>query len=300
MPDVPEGDEWHPADYFAAVRTAVASKTAWSVDADGLELGFYSFSKLLMIKDLDPAAWADGGLLGNEMLQGLLVDGFREEEPLYGDDVKLDTVFQPADLVQVVDADSSQTLVIETVRAGRNLVVQGPPGTGKSQTIANVIAAAVHDGKTVLFVAEKMVALEVVQERLERAGIGQVCLQLHSRAANKRLLAEELDKTLHLQAARPGTEAETARFTTARDTLNATADALHASIADTGCSPYGALSGPRRSGDAAARPAGTRRRGLELERDASCQGPRPCTAACSRDAGHGSSRRTRLARRESD
>ena len=243
LPDVPEGEEWHPADYFAAVRTAVASKSVWSVDANGLELGFYSFSKLLMIKDLDPAAWADGALLGNEMLQGLLVDGFREEEPLYGDNVKLDEVFQPADLVQVVDADSSQTLVIETVRAGRNLVVQGPPGTGKSQTIANVIAAAVHDGKTVLFVAEKMVALEVVQERLEKAGIGQVCLQLHSRAANKRLLAEELDRTLHLQAGHPDTKAEIALFTAARDRLNATANALHAPVADTGCSPYGALSG---------------------------------------------------------
>jgi very-short-patch-repair endonuclease len=243
LPDVPEGDGWHPAEYFAAVRTAIASKTAWSVDGEGLELGFYSFSKLLMIKDLDPTAWPEGELLENELLQGLLVDGFREEEPLYGDEVRLDEVFQPADLIQVVDADSSQTLVIETVRAGRNLVVQGPPGTGKSQTIANVIAAAVHDGKTVLFVAEKMVALEVVQERLEKAGIGQVCLQLHSRAANKRLLAEELDRTLRLQAPRSDTAVETARFTAARDRLNATAAAIHAPVGDTGCSPFGALAG---------------------------------------------------------
>ena len=81
------------------------------------------------------------------------------------DDARLDQLFAPGDLIQVLDADASQTLVIETVRSGRNLVVQGPPGTGKSQTITNIIAAAVHDGKTVLFVAEKMAALDVVHRR---------------------------------------------------------------------------------------------------------------------------------------
>ena len=89
------------------------------------------------------------------------------------------------------------------VRAGRNLVVQGPPGTGKSQTIANVIAAAVHDGKSVLFVAEKMAALNVVHHRLHRVGLGPICLQLHSRGANKRLVLAELDDTLNQHAIAP-------------------------------------------------------------------------------------------------
>jgi primosomal protein N' len=72
-------------------------------------------------------------------------------------------MFQPErGASHVVDADSSQTRVIEAVRAGHNLVVQGPPGTGKSQTITNIIAAAVHDGQTVLFIAEKMAALNAV------------------------------------------------------------------------------------------------------------------------------------------
>ena len=65
-----------------------------------------------------------------------------------------------------MDSDTSQTLAIHDVRKGKNLIIQGPPGTGKSQTIANVIASAVADGKTVLFVAEKMAALEVVKRRL--------------------------------------------------------------------------------------------------------------------------------------
>lgn len=66
-------------------------------------------------------------------------------------------------------------------------MIQGPPGTGKSQTIANVIASAVADGKTVLFVAEKMAALEVVKRRLDNAGVGDACLELHSNKANKRM-----------------------------------------------------------------------------------------------------------------
>ena len=102
----------------------------------------------------------------------------------------------PAELHHVVDADSSQAVVIEEARRGRNLVVQGPPGTGKSQTIANLIAVAVKDGKRVLFVAEKMAALAVVQRRLDGVGLGAMCLELHSHKASKRLALEELARTL--------------------------------------------------------------------------------------------------------
>ena len=87
------------------------------------------------------------------------------------EDARLDEILSPTDLVHVVDADSSQTRVIETVRVGRNLVVQGPPGTGKSRTITNIIASPVYDGQTVLFVAEKMAALNVVHARLQAAGL---------------------------------------------------------------------------------------------------------------------------------
>jgi hypothetical protein len=80
---------------------------------------------------------------------------------------------------------------------------QGPPGTGKSQTIANIIAAAAYDGKSVLFIAEKMVALKVVHDRLKNAGLGALCLQLHSNKANKRGLTEELKQTLSSGAAEP-------------------------------------------------------------------------------------------------
>src|SRR5262245_64632056 len=94
----------------------------------------------------------------------------------------------PERLPHVVDADSSQTIAIERARRGESLVVQGPPGTGKSQTIANIIASAVCDGRSVLFVAEKMAALDVVKRRLDAVHVGEACLELHSHKANKRTL----------------------------------------------------------------------------------------------------------------
>ncbi|HET7899123.1 MAG TPA: AAA domain-containing protein, partial [Flavisolibacter sp.] len=84
------------------------------------------------------------------------------------------------------------------VHEGRNLVIQGPPGTGKSQTITNLIANAIGQGKKVLFVAEKMAALEVVKRRLDHIGLGEACLELHSHKANKKELHHELKRVLEL------------------------------------------------------------------------------------------------------
>ena len=242
LPEIPEHDEWIPADYLNEVREAVSSKARWSLEENSAELGFYSFSKLLMIRDLEPESWPDRSLLAHPLLRGLLAEGFADEAPLLADNARIDALFDPKHLVQVVDADSSQTLVIETVRAGRNLVVQGPPGTGKSQTITNIIAAAVHDGKTVLFVAEKMAALNVVHDRLRKTGLGNICLELHSRGATKRLIAEELDKTLSSNTVTQDASADISRLTQLRDHLNETASNLHAPVGDTGWSGFRALS----------------------------------------------------------
>src|SRR5262249_61747270 len=108
------------------------------------------------------------------------------------------------DLHQVVDADSSQLLAILDVSKGRNLVIQGPPGTGKSQTITNLIASALGAGRTVLFVAEKLAALEVVKRRLDAVGLGDACLELHSRNTRKKAVLEELRRTLALGRPRLG------------------------------------------------------------------------------------------------
>jgi flagellar biosynthesis GTPase FlhF len=167
LPEIPEGEEWSLSSYFDKVAESVLNRARWSIDRTGIELGFFSFAKLLMYRDLAPDAWPSASNPTHSLLRELLQDGFPHEEPLYPDDTKIDERFEPADLIDVLDADGSQTLAIETVRKGRNLVIHGPPGTGKSQTIANIVAAAAHDGKSVLFIAEKMVALKVVHDRLK-------------------------------------------------------------------------------------------------------------------------------------
>ncbi|GGK22763.1 DUF3320 domain-containing protein [Salinarimonas ramus] len=242
LPPIPEAEEWVASDYFDAVEEAIAAKPRWSVDRRGVELGLFSFAKLLMFHDLEPDSWPDRAILSHPLLQGLLVDGFPEAlPPTESRPGDLDRRYAPADLLHVVDADHSQTLAIEAARREGNLVVQGPPGTGKSQTIANILAAAAHDGLTVLFVAEKMVALEVVHARLERAGLGPLCLELHSRAANKRLVAQELGKTLDGSVSAPDVSRSEKRLREVRDALNAASHDLHAPIGETGTTPHRVL-----------------------------------------------------------
>ena len=94
---------------------------------------------------------------------------------------------------------------------GRNLVVQGPPGTGKSQTITNLVAACLSRGKTILFVAEKLAALEVVRRRMRELGLGDFCLELHSHKTRKLEVLEDIADRICMNATiRSPTEYETA------------------------------------------------------------------------------------------
>ncbi|MDQ6867260.1 MAG: DUF4011 domain-containing protein [Pseudomonadota bacterium] len=242
LPDVAETEDWQPSSYFDAVANAFVAKRRWSIDANAIELGFYSFAKLLMMRDLEPGNWPGNALVSHPLLRGLLGEGFMAEPPVPCAAARLDEILTPADLIHVVDADSSQTRVIEAVSAGHNLVVRGPPGTGKSQTITNIIAAAVHDGQTVLVVAEKMAALNVVYDRLDKVGLDDICLELHSGATNKRKVAERLDRTLQAAAGSSSTDETARQLTAAHGRLNHTAKRLHAQIGDTAMTPYRALS----------------------------------------------------------
>lgn len=241
LPDIEPDDDWHPSGYYEEVQDAVEQRDRWKIDRDGMQLGFFSFSKLLMYRDLDTKSWPEGMLAGHELTRGLLYEGFDTEPPLFGSDDRLDEVLPPEKLFHVVDADASQARVIEEVRSGRNLVVQGPPGTGKSQTITNIIAAAVKDGKRVLFLAEKMAALSVVHERLVKVGLRDVCLELHSRSANKKSVLAELANTLKSGQAVPSIPGPPTALREARDRLNAVADELHRPIGQSGETGFSVL-----------------------------------------------------------
>ena len=240
LPAFDIGDDFDIIGYMDAIADAVSTKTDWSVQNNDITLGFFSFAKFLMYRDLDPDNWPEGNKLTDQpIVRALLADGFEGSESLIPDDVSIDPYIQPKEMLHIVDSDSSQTLAVNDVRQGRNIVIQGPPGTGKSQTIANVIASAIADGKTVLFVAEKMAALEVVKRRLDQAGVGDACLELHSNKANKRAFLDELKRVWELGSPRgefPDVLLE--NLTSARDELNEHSRRLHEQYLPSELTPY--------------------------------------------------------------
>jgi very-short-patch-repair endonuclease len=240
LPPLPDAEDLDVDAYLAGVAEAVARQARWSVDSTAINLGFFSFSKLLIYKDLDSKAWPVDSPPGDHPLVGALygADGFCEDPPTITEKDHLDELLDVSDMHPVVDSDSSQTLAVVDAKQGRNFVIQGPPGTGKSQTITNLIAEAIADGKTVLFVAEKMAALEVVKRRLDSVHIGDACLELHSHTANKRSVLHELQRTIELGEPQFRDVQEDRNLLRANsDRLNEYARAINAPVGATGFTP---------------------------------------------------------------
>ena len=240
LPDPADDEELEVEHYFDEVLKAVGDQSGWTIDRGAIVLGFFSFGKFLMYRDLDDETWPEPCKPSRHpVLCALLDHGFTESASRFSDDEPIDSHLTPQESFQVVDADSSQTLAILDVNQGRNLVIQGPPGTGKSQTIANLIAEAIGREKTVLFVAEKMAALEVVKQRLDRVGLGDICLELHSQKASKKAILEELRRTLELGKPKlAGNEEDLRILLLTRDRLNAYCQAVNSPIGGSGVSPY--------------------------------------------------------------
>jgi very-short-patch-repair endonuclease len=158
-----------------------------------LVAGTFTYAKLPMVQDLQESSDL---LVATDMIAALAGDP-RAEQAIRMQDVGQEAVADgqrpPANEYLVLDADSSQNAAINAVLRGRNLIIQGPPGTGKSQTIANMIASLVAEGKHVLFVAEKRAAIDAVAQRLERLGLSGLVLDIHDGVQNKRRMAQELD-----------------------------------------------------------------------------------------------------------
>lgn len=169
---------------FTILRKAIMEQPHWDV-LESAYLGIFSFSQFVMWNDLRNRT---EDLMKNKVVKSL-VDGKLswEANPMeIGTHVSEDNVLLP------MPADASQLYAIEAACKGESFVLHGPPGTGKSQTITSLIANALSQGKSVLFVAEKMAALEVVQKRLENIGIGPFCLELHSNKSKKKDVLEQL------------------------------------------------------------------------------------------------------------
>ncbi len=240
LPEMPSEDDLDLPDYFRQVAKAVGRMKRWSVDEDAIQLGFFSFSKFLIYKDLDPEQWPEEEHPADHPVLSALYDagGFRGEPSAVGDGEHIDDHPGAAGLHQVVDADSSQTLAVVDAIDGHNLVIQGPPGTGKSQTITNLVAEGLARAKRILFVAEKLAALEVVKRRLDSVHLGDACLELHSHNTNKRAVLDEMKRTLDLgrPTDRAGVNDEALKLR--RQQLNDYAVAVNAPVGESGLTPH--------------------------------------------------------------
>ena len=131
----------------------------------------------------------------------------RPLEPAAGDDLPLE------DRYLVVPADASQVAAVARARRGGSLVIQGPPGTGKSQTITNLIADYVAEGRRVLFICQKRAAIDVVHARLRQRGLDELTCLIHDSQADKKSFVHGLRRTYEAWLA---TEDDLAGLETAR------------------------------------------------------------------------------------
>ncbi len=199
--DVPEIDEQTtPEKYFAAIEREIGFKRGWVVRR-WATISLFHFGKLLMYLDLAPDKWPEQGILRHGLIEQLFGNKAVEKgnTPSAGEH-DIDEIREIEDFAPLIDdADSSQHSALIDALDGRDLVIEGPPGTGKSQTITNLIAGALFQGKSVLFVSEKLAALEVVRRRLNNCGLGDFCLELHSHKTQKMALLGDIDRRLKKQ-----------------------------------------------------------------------------------------------------
>lgn len=226
---------------LSSMRHAVRDVPGMEV-VDETALSTFSFAKFLMWKDLVERTES---LRDNRLVRHLIDTPDKPFEGNGGPFVNendIDRKYVPSDIVSLLPADSSQLAASLAAAEGHDFVIVGPPGTGKSQTIANMIAHCLAVGKTVLFVAEKTAALNVVYRRLRENGLDHCCLELHSNKADRRQFLAQLKKSWESAAPNDVSEwiAINERLHLRRDQLNSYVQALHKRH-DNGLTAYRAL-----------------------------------------------------------
>ncbi|WP_241976376.1 DUF3320 domain-containing protein [Cryobacterium algoricola] len=233
---------------FTAVREAIAAAGLPFRVEETVELSILQFVKFRLWKDLDEN-WE--ALSQNSLVAHLIntpLDAYADPVAAAGAGgggawslaQPAESPTAPASGVPSVDldalggsvpvpADSSQLEAVAEATAGRTFVLEGPPGTGKSQTITNLLARALADGKRVLFVAEKRAALDVVKKRLESVGLGDFSLDLHDKAARPAAVRAQIKAALELRIDPdlPALAANREAAAASRGTLARYADRLH-------------------------------------------------------------------------
>jgi hypothetical protein len=243
LTELAEGDEAQPAfdveAIFERIRHAARDIPEFGIAA-GLAIGNFAFQKLAMVTELDALGDTLAGhnliaaLAGVTEARASLSDG-RPEAHAGG----LDAI-PPDEEFLIADADATQQGAIRRALAGESGIISGPPGTGKSQTIVNLVAELAATGRRALFVAEKRAALDVVLDRLNRFGLGHLCLDLHGAEVKRRDVAQRVGDALTMvrHATRVDPAACHTEFAARRARLNEHARLLHRRLEPWGVTMY--------------------------------------------------------------
>jgi very-short-patch-repair endonuclease len=182
--------------YLAEVSKLSPRNMIWRVRRQ-VAIGVFPSARMAMYYDLDPD---QPGFPKSEIIDSLLGGGNADAASPFADEYEFDDPeIERKVPCLVMDADSSQFSTLVDLAEGRNLAVEGPPGTGKSQTIVNAIAAALAEGKKILFVAEKLAALNVVKARLEAAGLGEFLLPLQAERSTREQVITSVRERLEMR-----------------------------------------------------------------------------------------------------
>lgn len=211
---------------FNTIRQGIMGKNHWNIEEMAF-VGLFSFGQFVMWNDIrNRSKELEENKVVSSLINGTM-NWVPKEKSITVDN--LDAEISLKNMAIPVSADSSQMVAIAAAASGQSFVLHGPPGTGKSQTITNIIANTLYQGKTVLFVAEKMAALNVVKKRLVDIGLDPFCLELHSNKTNKTSVLAELNKTLEVSKIKSPEEYEetAAKVHELRNKLNYIIEAIH-------------------------------------------------------------------------
>jgi hypothetical protein len=228
--------------YFTRVSEALAGLDGVRIDRC-LTLGQFAFGRVATYAELAAENWPahPASLAPIQSVLGGWQAVVGDAAAFAPDHDLDDDRIEDAAAILIDDADASQHSVIVDVMKGRSFAVEGPPGSGKSQTVANIVANALYAGKTVLFLADKLAALQTVKGRMDAAGLGDFCLELHSDRAQTKSIVLDLQRRYEMGRDRgyePAWSIDLRKLRKARSRVREYLGALHAVDPSDGRTPF--------------------------------------------------------------